>query len=127
MVALYLLLGSECSHGALLLPSTFGTSSLGTTMSGHYDYLLMLYGLTNAPAVFQAFINEIFKDLINKYVITYIDNILIYSTSYNNHIHNVRTVLTRLLQHQLYVKAEKCEFHKDTITFLGYIISQRGV
>ncbi|KAK3514046.1 hypothetical protein QTP70_002507 [Hemibagrus guttatus] len=85
------------------------------TMWGHYKYLVMPYGLTNAPAVFQAFINEIFS----KYVITYIDDILIYSTSYD--------VLTRLLQHQLYVKSEKYEFHKDTIMFLGYAISQRGV
>ncbi|KAK3548499.1 hypothetical protein QTP70_013345 [Hemibagrus guttatus] len=67
-------------------------------MSGHYKYLVMPYGLSNAPRVFQAFINEIFKDLINNYVITYIDNILIYSTSYGNHIHHVRTVLTWLLQ-----------------------------
>ncbi|KAK3513637.1 hypothetical protein QTP70_028824 [Hemibagrus guttatus] len=87
----------------------------------------MPYGLTNAPAVFQAFINEIFKDLIDLYVVIYIDDILIYSASYDNHVHHVTTVLTWLLCHQLYVKAKKCEFHKDSIKFLGYVILKRGV
>ncbi|KAK3516146.1 hypothetical protein QTP70_005403 [Hemibagrus guttatus] len=90
-------------------------------MRGHYEYLVMPYGLTKAPAVFQAFINEIFKDLINRCFIAYIDNILIFSTSYDDHVHHVQIVLPRLLQHQLYAKSEKCEFHKDTITFLSSI------
>ncbi|KAK3538552.1 hypothetical protein QTP86_006716 [Hemibagrus guttatus] len=97
------------------------------TTRGHYKYLVMPYGLTEALAVFQAFINKIFKDIINQYVITYIDDILIYSTSYDDHVHHVQTVLTRLLHHQFYVKAEKCEFHKNSIKFLGYVISQMGV
>ncbi|KAK3560548.1 hypothetical protein QTP86_010956 [Hemibagrus guttatus] len=87
----------------------------------------MPYGLTNAPAMFQAFINNIFKDLIDQYVIAYIGDILIYSSSYDDHVCHVRMVLTRLRQHQLYIKAKKCEFHKYSITFLGYVISQRGV
>ncbi|KAK3563823.1 hypothetical protein QTP86_002742 [Hemibagrus guttatus] len=66
----------------------------------------MPYGLTNAPTVFQEFINKVFKDVLNKYVITFIDDILIYE----DHVHHVLTVLTCLLRHQLYVKAEKCEF-----------------
>ncbi|KAK3572154.1 hypothetical protein QTP86_022234 [Hemibagrus guttatus] len=94
---------------------------------GHYKYLVMPFGLTNAPAVFQAFINEIFKDLIGRYIIAYIDEILIYSASYCDHVHHLNTVLTRLLHHQLFVKAEKCELLKDSIAFLGYVISQRGV
>ncbi|KAK3511512.1 hypothetical protein QTP70_008987 [Hemibagrus guttatus] len=57
---------------------------------GHYEYLVMPYGLTNAPAVLQAFINEIFKDLIDQYIITCIDDILIYSVFYDDHVHHVR-------------------------------------
>ncbi|KAK3518591.1 hypothetical protein QTP70_004087 [Hemibagrus guttatus] len=87
----------------------------------------MPYGLTNAPALFQAFINEIFKYLLGSYVITYIDDILIYSATYKDHICHVTTVLTRLLHNQLYVKAEKCEFHMDSIMFLGNVISKKGV
>jgi len=80
------------------------------TTRGHYKYQVMPYGLANAPAVFQSFINEIFRDLLNQYVIAYID-ILIYSKSEEEHINHVKTILTRLLNNQLYVKAEKCEFH----------------
>lgn len=83
----------------------------------------MPYGLTNALAVFQAFINEILKDLIGHYVTAYIDDILIYSASYDDHVHHIRTVQThQLLHYQIFVKAKKCEFHRDSITFLGYII-----
>ncbi|KAK3545878.1 hypothetical protein QTP70_016572 [Hemibagrus guttatus] len=81
------------------------------TTRGHYEYRVMPYGLANAPAVFQSFINEIFRDIMNKYVVAYIDDILIYSKSEEEHQGHVRTVLTRLLENQLYVKAEKCEFH----------------
>ncbi|KAK3546616.1 hypothetical protein QTP70_031231, partial [Hemibagrus guttatus] len=97
------------------------------TTSGHYEYLVMPYGLTNAPAVFQSLINEVFKDVLNKYVIAYIDDILIYSSSMTEHIQHVCTMLTRLLTHHLYIKAEKSEFHRSSITFLGYVISQQAV
>ncbi|KAK3525200.1 hypothetical protein QTP86_023235, partial [Hemibagrus guttatus] len=72
-----------------------------------YEYLVMPHGLVNAPAVLQACINEIFK--ADRYVITYIDDISIYSTSHDGHIHHVRMVLAQLLQHQLYVNAKKCD------------------
>ncbi len=96
------------------------------TTRGHHEYQVMPYGLANSPAVFQSFINEIFRDLL-KYVVAYIDDILIYSKSEDEHIDNVRTVLSRLLENQLYVKAEKCEFHVKQTTFLGYHISHEGV
>ncbi|XP_053486038.1 uncharacterized protein LOC128610642 [Ictalurus furcatus] len=98
-----------------------------STTSGHYEYLVMPYGLTNAPSVFQNLINDALRDMLGRYVIAYIDDILIYSTSLEEHVQHVRHVLQRLLQYQLYVKAEKCEFHQHTISFLGYVISPRGV
>ncbi|KAK3556304.1 hypothetical protein QTP70_007132 [Hemibagrus guttatus] len=94
---------------------------------GHYEYCVMPFGLTNAPAVFQALINEVFWDLLGKGAIAYIDNILVYSTSMEEHVRQVREVLTRLQRHHLYVKLEKCEFHRSTVTFLGYVISHQGV
>ncbi|KAK3540361.1 hypothetical protein QTP70_029552 [Hemibagrus guttatus] len=97
------------------------------TMRGHYEYRIMPYGLANAPAVFQSFINKIFRDIMNKYVVAYIDDILIYSKSEEEHQSHVRTVLTRLLENQLYVKAEKCEFHVQRTSFLGYNVSYQGV
>ncbi len=71
--------------------------------------------------------NDIFRDMLDRWVIVYIDDILIYSDTQEEHIRHVRSVLKRLLQHQLYVKAEKCEFHRTTPILLGYIISQDGV
>lgn len=97
------------------------------TTRGHYEYQVMPYGLANAPAVFQSFINEILRDVLNKFVVAYIDDILIYSKSEEEHKGHVRTVLTRLLENQLYVKAEKCEFHVQRTSFLGYNVSHQGV
>lgn len=77
--------------------------------------------------MFQAFINEIFRDMLNQWVILYIDDILIYSNSLPEHIQHVRAVLKRLIQNQLYAKASKCELHQTCISFLGYIISPEGV
>ncbi|KAK3521445.1 hypothetical protein QTP70_004971 [Hemibagrus guttatus] len=71
------------------------------TTQGHYEYLVMPFGLTNAPAVFQALINEVFQEILNKYVIAYIDNILVYSASFEEHVHHVRAVLSRLQRNQL--------------------------
>lgn len=67
------------------------------TTRGHYEHLVMRYGLANSPTVFQSFINEIFRDLLNQYVVAYIDNILIYSKSEEEHILHARTVLEQLL------------------------------
>ncbi|KAK3563159.1 hypothetical protein QTP86_016402 [Hemibagrus guttatus] len=97
------------------------------TTSGHYEYCVMPFGLTNAPVVFQALINGVFQDLLGKGVIAYIDDILVYSTSMEEHVRMVREVLFRLQHHHLYVNLEKCEFHQPTVTFLGYVISRHGV
>ncbi|KAL0152326.1 hypothetical protein M9458_052049, partial [Cirrhinus mrigala] len=98
-----------------------------STTSGHYEYRVMPFGLANSPSFFQAFVNEVFRDMLNRWVIVYIDDILIYSSSYAEHIQHVRAVLQRLIKHQLYCKLEKCEFHQERIAFLGYIISPKGV
>ncbi|KAK3571043.1 hypothetical protein QTP86_001290 [Hemibagrus guttatus] len=97
------------------------------TTHGHYEYCVMPFGLTNAPAVFQALINGVFRDLLGRGVIAYIDDILVYSTSMEEHVCQVREVLARLQRFHLFVKLEKCEFHRTTMTFLGYVISPRGV
>ncbi|KAK3505618.1 hypothetical protein QTP70_004911, partial [Hemibagrus guttatus] len=97
------------------------------TTHGHYEYRVMPFGLTNAPAVFQALINGVFHNLLGKWVIAYIDDILVYSNSPEEHVRHIREVLSRLQRHHLYVKLEKCEFHRTTVTFLGYVISQRGI
>ncbi|XP_073448026.1 uncharacterized protein [Aquarana catesbeiana] len=97
------------------------------TRFGHFEYLVMPFGLCNAPATFQHFVNDIFRDLLDLYVIVYLDDILIFSPSVDEHRRHVRNVLTRLRQHGLYAKLEKCEFELQSIQFLGLIISTDGV
>ncbi|KAL0149332.1 hypothetical protein M9458_055370 [Cirrhinus mrigala] len=98
-----------------------------STTSGHYEYRVMPFGLVNSPSVFQAFINDVFRDMLGRWVIIYMDDILIYSNSLETHITHVRAVLLRLISHQLYAKAEKCEFHQTSTTFLGYVVSPERV
>ena len=83
----------------------------------------MPYGLMNAPSVFQAFVDKIFQDLHEQGVVVYIDDILIYSATRAEHVSLVRRVLGRLLEHDLYVKAEKCLFFQQSVSFPGYRIS----
>ncbi|KAK3575625.1 hypothetical protein QTP86_031586 [Hemibagrus guttatus] len=97
------------------------------TIHGHYEYCVLPFGLTNTPTVFQVLINGVFQDLLGKGVIAYIDDILVYSASMEDHVRQVREVLTRPQWHHLYVKLEKCKFHWTTVTFLGYMISHQGV
>ena len=92
------------------------------TPSGHYEYRVMPFGLTNAPAVFQAMVNDVLRDFLNSFVFVYLDDILIFSKSEPEHVQHVQSVLQRLLENQLFVKAEKCEFHASEVTFLGFII-----
>ncbi len=84
----------------------------------------MPFGLTDAPAAFQALINDVLRDMLNRFVFVYLDDILIFSKSVEEHVLHVRTVLRGLLENKLYVKAEKCEFSVSTVSFLGFIIEQ---
>jgi hypothetical protein len=96
------------------------------TRYGHYKYLVMPFGLTNAPATFQSYIHNALKGLINDFVIVYLDNILIYSQSEEEHIKHVKQVLQRLRDHRLYAKVSKCSFHQQKIKFLGYVVDNQG-
>ena len=83
----------------------------------------MPFGLTNAPAAFQTLVKDVLRDMINKFVFVYLDDILIFSRNPKEHRAHVHKVLQRLLENRLFVKAEKCEFSCSSTTFLGYIIS----
>ncbi len=87
----------------------------------------MPYGLSNAPSVFQEFMNEVFREFLHRSVIVYIDDILIYSRNLADHRHHVAQVLQKLRQFHLYLKLEKCEFHRPTVQFLGYVIGEEGI
>ncbi|KAG1953738.1 retrotransposable element [Pimephales promelas] len=97
------------------------------TPRGHFEYLVMPFGLSNSPAVFQAFVNDVLRDMVDQFIYVYLDDILIFSSSLQEHVQHVRQVLQRLLENGLFVKAEKCVFHAQSVPFLGHIISVEGV
>ncbi|KAI2655102.1 Transposon Tf2-9 polyprotein [Labeo rohita] len=97
------------------------------TPTGHYETLVMPFGLCNSPAAFQHLINDVLRDMLGRWCYAYLDDILIYSKTLEEHTQHVRAVLQRLLAHQLYCKLEKCAFHQHSTTFLGFIISAQGV
>jgi len=92
------------------------------TKYGLYEYLVMLFGLTNAPATFQAFINNVLKEYLNNFIAVYLDDILIFSKTLDEHRKHVHQVLQKLAQADLRVSPEKSEFHKQEVDFLGFVI-----
>ncbi len=97
------------------------------TPRGHFEYCVLPFGLSNAPAVFQALVNDVLRDMLDQFIYVYLDDILIFSHSLQEHVQHVRRVLQRLLENGLYVKAEKCAFHAQSVPFLGYIVSVEGM
>ncbi|KAK1651748.1 hypothetical protein QYE76_069553, partial [Lolium multiflorum] len=94
---------------------------------GHHEYLVVPFGLTNAPAIFMNLMNKIFMPYLDKFVIVFIDDILIYSKNKAEHAEHLRLVLQTLREHQLYAKLSKCEFWLDQVEFLGHVISKDGI
>ncbi|WMV33463.1 hypothetical protein MTR67_026848 [Solanum verrucosum] len=97
------------------------------TMYGHYEFVVMSFGLTNAPAIFMDLMNRVFKPYLDSFVVVFIDDILIYSHSEEEHMGHLRVVLQRLREEKLYAKYEKCEFWLKEVAFLGYVVSGDGI
>jgi hypothetical protein len=87
----------------------------------------MSFGLTNALAYFMYLMNKVFKEYLDKFFVVFIDDILVYSRSEEEHKEHLRLVLQRLREHRLYAKLNKCEFWMKQVAFLGYIISMGGI
>ncbi|WVZ52368.1 hypothetical protein U9M48_003437 [Paspalum notatum var. saurae] len=98
-----------------------------STRYGLYEYLVMSFGLTNAPAYFMYMMNSVFMNELDKFVVVFIDDILVYSKNEKEHEEHLRIVLTRLREHKLYAKFSKCAFWLKEVTFLGHILSEKGV
>ena len=91
---------------------------------GHYEFLVMSFGLTNAPAAFMDLMNRVFRPFLDWFVIVFIDDILVYSRSEEEHVMHLRYVLQTLREHQLYAKFSKCKFWLDQVAFLGHVVSK---
>jgi len=97
------------------------------TRYGSYEFLVMPFGLTNAPATFCTLMNDIFREWLDDFVVVYIDDILIYSSSLEEHAKHLRKVFQRLRENKLYAKLEKCKFGVTEVDFLGHRITQQGL
>lgn len=97
------------------------------TRYGHFEYLVMPFGLANAPATFQAYISQALVGLVDTICVIYLDDILIYSKDKRRHHANVTQVLDRLRQYKLYCNLKKCEFDTDKVEFLGFVVGTDGV
>uniref|UniRef100_A0A2N9GWU7 RNA-directed DNA polymerase n=1 Tax=Fagus sylvatica TaxID=28930 RepID=A0A2N9GWU7_FAGSY len=97
------------------------------TRYGHYEFLVMPFGLTNAPAVFMDLMNRVFHEYLDRFVIVFIDDILVYSKSLEEHEDHLRIVLQILRDKKLYAKLKKCEFWLNQVVFLGHVVSKDGI
>ena len=97
------------------------------TRYGYYEFRVMLFRLTNAPAAFMALMNRVFQPYLDKFIIVFIDDILVYSRSADEHAEHLRIALQTLREKQLYAKLSKCEFWIEHVIFLGHVISEQGI
>ncbi|CAN4123632.1 unnamed protein product [Withania somnifera] len=97
------------------------------TRYGHYEFLVMSFGLTNAPLAFMDLMHRVPKPYLDSFVIVFIDDILIYSRNESDHEHHLRLVLRTLREHRLYAKFSKCEFWLESVAFLGHVVSKDGI
>ena len=97
------------------------------TRYGHYEFLVMPFGVTNAPSIFMDLMNRVFSSFLDKFVVIFIDDILIYSKKEEEYAEHLRIVLQTLQQEKLYAKLSKCEFWLKSMAFLGHIVSGEGI
>ena len=98
-----------------------------STRYGLYEYLVMCFGITNAPAFFMYLMNLVFMPELDKFVVVFIDDILIYSKNDEEHAQHLWIVLARLREHKLYAKFSKCEFWLDRVQFFGHVLTPDGI
>src|ERR1041385_8710094 len=98
-----------------------------TTRYGLYEFTVISFGLTNAPVTFSRMMNSIFMEYLDKFVVVYLDDILIYSKNEEEHAEHLRVVLMKLREHLLYAKFSKCEFWLPEVTYLGHVISAKDI
>ncbi|MBW0569337.1 hypothetical protein O181_109052, partial [Austropuccinia psidii MF-1] len=117
----------HCSYNLLRIKEGDQHLTAFRTKYGSYEYLVMPFGLTNSPASFQNLVNDIFADSLDVFVVVYLDDIMIFSSSDEEHVKHVASVLQRLRDNNLFAKASKCIFHASSVEYLGYVVSSDGL
>ena len=97
------------------------------TQYGHYKFLMMSFGLTNASVAFMDLMNRVFEEYLDKFVIVFIDDILAYSCIVEEHKLHLKIMLEKLRKKKLYTKFSKCEFWLKRVAFLGHVVSEEGI
>ena len=97
------------------------------TRYGHYEFVIMPFKLTNAPAIFMCLMNNVMHKYLDKFVVIFIDDILIYSKTKEEHKEHLKIELQELREHQFFAKFSKCDFFKDKIQYLGHVVSNDGI
>ena len=97
------------------------------TRYGHYEFMVMPFGLTSAPATCQTLMNNVLHEFLDDFVLVYLDDIMIYSRTEEEHLRYIQLVLQKLADVDLYMKASKCKFAKTPTTFLGFSITHAGI
>lgn len=97
------------------------------THEGLFEFVVMAFGLTNAPATFQALMNDVLRPFLRLFVLVFFDDILIYSSSWSDHLRHVKTILEALRTHQLFLKRSKCSFGEELVAYLGHVITVDGI
>ena len=97
------------------------------THRGHFEFVVMPFGVSNAPATFQRLMNKVFAKELDAFILVYLDDILVFSRTKEEHLEHIRTALGRLRDAKIYARLHKCEFFKDKVEYLGFDVSARGV
>ena len=100
---------------------------IGYWSTSEAPVVVVPFGLTNAPAIFMCLINSVFSKYLDKFVLVFLDDILVYSKNEEEHEENLRLTLQLLMEHRMYEKLSKCDFYRDRIQYLGQIISEEGI
>jgi hypothetical protein len=117
----------QSEYNQLKIPASDIPKTAVITQYGLYEYTVMSFGLTNAPAYFMYLMNKVFMKYLDKYTVVFTDDILIFSKNEEEHDEHLCLVLQKLKENQLYTKPNKCQFWLKEVSFIGHIISKGGI